>query len=129
MARTDTRNTPTPAPTPAPAVSIDEFAIEPVEWVSTRGGVKKEPHPQLVAMLRKSWESRVVKGNSIQTPAYKLICANDEQVKLRTRQLREAGESLGIGVGIREVTASGGKTELHFRARKRRGSGAVSQVA
>lgn len=133
MARTETRPTQTtpatPTVAPASAPSADDFTIESVEWVKTRGGTVKEPEPKLVAALTQSWANRVVKGNSVETPASKIVCSSKEEVKLRTRQIREAGAALNIGVGIREVPVPGGKVEIHFRARKRRGSGEVTQPA
>lgn len=120
MARTPQTATEPQAETPV--ATEDSLTIESVAWTGA-GGQVKEPHPQLLTLLRKSWENRVENGNRIETPAYRLTCKTQEEAKLRTRQLREAGDYLKIGVGVRQyANPETGMHEVHFRARRRRGT-------
>lgn len=111
-------NKPTAASALATTTS-DTLQIEEVAWAE---GTTREVHPQLRDMLAKSWANRIEKGNTVQTPAFKIVVKNAEDQKLRTQQLRDAGNALNIGVGIRAID-NNGKTELHFRAQRRRGTG------
>lgn len=105
---------------PEPANETDELSFEEVEWVA---GKAPDLHPQLVERLEHSWANRVVKGNLITTPAFKITAPNVETLKKRERQLRDAGAHLGVGVAIKAKERIDGSFDIHFRARKRRGSG------
>lgn len=102
---------------------LGELEIEDAEWTGSGG---RQIHPQLQERIQRSWDNRVVNGNHIQTPAFKVPVRNADELKLRTRQLRDAAAALKIGVGIRPEVNDDGAGYVHFRARKRRGSGDVS---
>lgn len=114
------------SPKDTTATPAADLQFEEVEW-NGRGAVR-EPHPAIVERLRKSWDNRIVKGNAIKTPAYRVTYASTEQRKELVADMRAAGDVLNVGVGVRIIETTPTTGEIHFRARKRRGS-AVPEVA
>jgi hypothetical protein len=87
----------------------------------------EEPNPAMVAKLRESWDQGVERNGRRECRPFAVTCKDEPAVNLRTRQLRQAATSLGIGVAIKRFDLEGGAgVRLVFRARKRRNSPTTS---
>lgn len=110
-----------PTPTkPAQIPQSPPLTIAPSAF-PTRTGADASPNP-FVESITASWRGRDAQNRGI---GYAVtVPAADE--KARLKQIRDAGASLGVGVGTKVIAGANGTVTIHYKARPKRVSQPVT---